>query len=238
VTSTAGAAEANGFRVTVEMTSLLGCAGEDFASILTSLGYRVRRTPKPVEVTIAAVEGAEAQAIEAALAAPDETAEREVPVEETPLTGEGEPVAETAAPTEEATATDAVPTEAAATETVAAEAAPEEEATPAEPQFDEVWFPAGRRPDNRRHHRQHRAGEQGQERQGNGQPRPRVERQEAGGEGRQGSRPNGKGKPRRFDNDGGKGKSLERPARERRQPAFDPDSPFAALAALRDRKPD
>ncbi len=40
-----GAAEGNGFRVTVEMTSLLGCAGEDFASILTSLGYRVRRTP-------------------------------------------------------------------------------------------------------------------------------------------------------------------------------------------------
>ena len=48
----AGAAEGNGFRVTVEMTSLLGTAGEDFASILTSLGYRVRRTPKvaaPVE---------------------------------------------------------------------------------------------------------------------------------------------------------------------------------------------
>lgn len=28
------------------MTSLLGTAGEDFASILNSLGYRVRRTPK------------------------------------------------------------------------------------------------------------------------------------------------------------------------------------------------
>src|SRR5690606_31739456 len=52
----AGAAEGNGFRVTVEMTSLLGTAGEDFASILTSLGYRVRRTPKvaaPVETAIA-----------------------------------------------------------------------------------------------------------------------------------------------------------------------------------------
>src|SRR6185312_6796028 len=34
----AGAADGNGFRVTVEMTSLLGCSGEDFASILTSLG--------------------------------------------------------------------------------------------------------------------------------------------------------------------------------------------------------
>src|SRR5690606_8142868 len=41
----AGAAEGNGFRVTVEMTSLLGCSGEDFNSILASLGYRLRRTP-------------------------------------------------------------------------------------------------------------------------------------------------------------------------------------------------
>ena len=42
----AGAAEGNGFRVTVEMTSLLGCAGDDFASILTSLGYRVAPHPE------------------------------------------------------------------------------------------------------------------------------------------------------------------------------------------------
>ncbi|WP_350335443.1 helicase-related protein [Coralliovum pocilloporae] len=32
-----------GFTVTVAMTSLLGCAGEDFSSILKSLGYRVER---------------------------------------------------------------------------------------------------------------------------------------------------------------------------------------------------
>ncbi len=44
-----GAAEKNGFRVTVEMTSLLGCAGEDFSSILKSLGYRVKKTP--IEIT-------------------------------------------------------------------------------------------------------------------------------------------------------------------------------------------
>jgi ATP-dependent RNA helicase SUPV3L1/SUV3 len=44
-----GAAEGNGFRVTVEMTSLLGCSGEDFSSILSSLGYRMRRVPKPAE---------------------------------------------------------------------------------------------------------------------------------------------------------------------------------------------
>ncbi len=35
----AGAADGDGFVVTVAMTSLAGCAGEDFASILRSLGY-------------------------------------------------------------------------------------------------------------------------------------------------------------------------------------------------------
>src|SRR5690606_9044006 len=63
-----GAAEANGFRVTVEMTSLLGCAGEDFASVLKSLGYRLRRTPKvatqPASAETAASETAEQPAAE------------------------------------------------------------------------------------------------------------------------------------------------------------------------------
>nr|WP_255720381.1 helicase-related protein [Acuticoccus kalidii] len=35
--------QGGGFLVTVTMTSLLGCSGEDFSSILTSLGYRVDR---------------------------------------------------------------------------------------------------------------------------------------------------------------------------------------------------
>jgi ATP-dependent RNA helicase SUPV3L1/SUV3 len=30
-----------GFTVTVAMTSLLGCAGEDFSAVLKSLGYRL-----------------------------------------------------------------------------------------------------------------------------------------------------------------------------------------------------
>ena len=61
----AGAAEGNGFRVTVEMTSLLGCSGEDFASILSSLGYRVRRVPKPAAPAVAAVEPAPQPSAEA-----------------------------------------------------------------------------------------------------------------------------------------------------------------------------
>ncbi|MFG1282706.1 helicase-related protein [Xanthobacter autotrophicus] len=43
----AGAVDGRGFTVTVGMTSLAGCSGEDFASILKSLGYRMERRPPP-----------------------------------------------------------------------------------------------------------------------------------------------------------------------------------------------
>ena len=42
-----GAADADGFVATTSMTSLVGCSGEDFASILKSLGYAMERRPGP-----------------------------------------------------------------------------------------------------------------------------------------------------------------------------------------------
>jgi ATP-dependent RNA helicase SUPV3L1/SUV3 len=45
----AGAIDGFGFTVTVGMTSLAGCSGEDFASVLRSLGYRAEKRPKPAE---------------------------------------------------------------------------------------------------------------------------------------------------------------------------------------------
>ncbi len=44
-----GAIGGFGFTVTVGMTSLAGCSGEDFASVLRSLGFRMEKRPKPVE---------------------------------------------------------------------------------------------------------------------------------------------------------------------------------------------
>ena len=44
-----GAIAGGGFTVVNTMTSLTGAAGEDFASILRSLGYRMERRPKPAE---------------------------------------------------------------------------------------------------------------------------------------------------------------------------------------------
>jgi ATP-dependent RNA helicase SUPV3L1/SUV3 len=46
-----GAHPAGGFMATVRMTSLVGCSGEDFASILRGLGYRMDRRPVPVRPT-------------------------------------------------------------------------------------------------------------------------------------------------------------------------------------------
>ncbi|WP_395666618.1 helicase-related protein [Methylocella sp.] len=48
----AGAADGDGFVVTVAMTSLAGCSGESFASILRSLGYVVDRRKGPA-ITVA-----------------------------------------------------------------------------------------------------------------------------------------------------------------------------------------
>jgi ATP-dependent RNA helicase SUPV3L1/SUV3 len=46
-----GAIDGSGFVVTGAMTSLTGSSGDDFASILRSLGYRMERRPKPAEPT-------------------------------------------------------------------------------------------------------------------------------------------------------------------------------------------
>jgi ATP-dependent RNA helicase SUPV3L1/SUV3 len=47
----AGAFDGRGFVVTQAMTSLAGTAGEDFASILSALGYRMERCPVPPPAT-------------------------------------------------------------------------------------------------------------------------------------------------------------------------------------------
>jgi ATP-dependent RNA helicase SUPV3L1/SUV3 len=210
-----GAAEANGFRVTVEMTSLLGCAGEDFASILKSLGYRLRRTPKaPVEAAPAEAPAAETSPAEVAQteAAPPEpiadTAVAEAALEGASVEVVTEAVAE--APGPEVTA-DAEPVPAAAEAQAAASA---------EPEFDEVWFPAGRRPERTRPERG--------KRDSNRPPRPEGQQRFKGKGGKPGQP--GKGGPREDK------RGNERPHPERREKPIDPDSPFAALAALKTRK--
>jgi ATP-dependent RNA helicase SUPV3L1/SUV3 len=197
----AGAAEGNGFRVTVEMTSLLGCSGEDFASILTSLGYRLRKTPKAPAPVVPAEASQETEALEASLEAASASLE---PMAE----GTAGEVAEVVPPAAEGAVPDAAPADAA----------------PAEPEFDEVWFPGGRRHNDNNHR-----GRQNARREGDaeGQQGRRNDRPRHNGKGRDEER---RGRPDKADRPE---RNDRRPPREERKVAFDPDSPFAALAALR-----
>ncbi|MDB5643729.1 MAG: Helicase, partial [Hyphomicrobiales bacterium] len=173
----AGSADGDGFVVTVAMTSLAGCSGEAFASILRSLGYMSDKRPgpaitvpllaaaareplKPTEAvaTEAVAEPAAAEAAAPAAepliseaaseAAPVENAE---PVAEAPAPVEAAPVAEPAAeaPQPEAEAPEpATETSAVFDEAPVAEATAAEAAASVEPELIEVWRP----------HRQHQHG--------------------------------------------------------------------------------
>ncbi|WP_342708922.1 helicase-related protein [Bradyrhizobium sp. B124] len=79
----AGAFDGRGFVVTQAMTSLTGSAGEDFASILRALGYRMDRRPPlpPKAVEVAPVETAETVAAEAPPAEATSDAAADAPVD-------------------------------------------------------------------------------------------------------------------------------------------------------------
>lgn len=239
----AGAIDGPGFTVTVDMTSLLGCAGEDFSEVLKSLGYRMERKPveKPTEPEPApeAIPDAE-PAAESVQAEPENTQ----PAEQT-AEGESAPIKETQ--TEPPAEADTPPTEAQPIADVAPEQAvpdladpiqqiseptipdqattvsaePKPAATPTveeEDSFIEVWRPkprfhndrAGGRRDNKRNQNQ-RSGNNKSEKQGKGK------------------RPSGK----RDHDRNAKNKSAQGHRPPRPEKKIDPDSPFAALAALK-----
>jgi ATP-dependent RNA helicase SUPV3L1/SUV3 len=88
----AGAFDGRGFVVTQAMTSLTGSAGEDFASILRALGYRMDRRPplppKPVVVEVVTAEASPAEAAPEVLsldALSSETLSSETPSEAAPV---------------------------------------------------------------------------------------------------------------------------------------------------------
>ncbi|MEN3380447.1 MAG: ATP-dependent helicase, partial [Hyphomicrobiales bacterium] len=144
-----GAVEGGGFTVTVNMTSLTGSSGEDFASVLRSLGYRMEKKVKPAEpapvVEAPPVAAEAAGEITAAEAIGETTAPVETSSEAEPAAANDvieTPVAAGVAPV----VPESEPVEAAAAEPPA-EAKAEEK--PAEPEMIEVWRP-GRPPEERR----------------------------------------------------------------------------------------
>ncbi|MGO4707046.1 helicase-related protein [Microvirga sp. 2MCAF38] len=249
----AGAADGETFVPTVAMTSLVGCAGEDFATILKSLGYAMERRAGPA-ITVPLVE-APREIVAAAPVAAEVEGEAAVSTDAPAETPEVAPAPE--APVVEAVAvSEASVPEAAPAADVAAEAE-----APAEPVLIEVW---------RQHRRHHESGharqgrgrqdrgqqqERGQNERGERRPRhghgERSQGERPAGERPRGERPQGERRhDRRPDQrrDGGEGgRPQNRPPRgpnrqdDHRAPRFeprrekqpDPDSPFAKLMALK-----
>jgi len=178
-----GAVEGGGFTVTVNMTSLTGSSGEDFASILRSLGYRMDKRIKPAEPAAAAAEAAAAEP-----AAPTEAAAEGTPGETivpAPVDAAEAGIAPEPAPEVSAAPADVpvvpevgeTPVEAGVAPVVPEQPAVEAaaaEAKPAEPEMIEVWRP-GRPPEERRQRPQGERREPRRERR----PRPQAAAQPA-----------------------------------------------------------
>lgn len=140
----AGAFEGRGFVVTQAMTSLTGSAGEDFASVLRALGYRMeKRPPLPPKPMVVETIAAEAPPAEGSAETPPETAVEavvglpadapETPASDAAIEGAAEPVTVEDAPgmeqqDEPAHAVEAVPETPVAPEDAPRIAPPAEEA--------------------------------------------------------------------------------------------------------------
>ncbi|MDP2357708.1 MAG: helicase-related protein [Beijerinckiaceae bacterium] len=131
----AGAADGDGFVVTVAMTSLVGCSGEAFASILKSLGYGSEKRKGPA-ITVPLVAAAATTPIIASPAADTKAESADEATTDSSASEEttSEVTAEPQAAAEAAPAAE-TPTEAAVeSESQAEAAAPEVEAPLAEPE--------------------------------------------------------------------------------------------------------
>jgi ATP-dependent RNA helicase SUPV3L1/SUV3 len=115
----AGAFDGRSFVVTQAMTSLTGSAGEDFASVLRALGYRMEKRPPlppaPPPVEAAPAEAAAVEAVAAEAGAETALAETETPVEASAVAADAE-VAEPAAAVEISEPADVTPEVAQAVE--------------------------------------------------------------------------------------------------------------------------
>jgi ATP-dependent RNA helicase SUPV3L1/SUV3 len=121
-----GAVVGGGFTVVNGMTSLTGASGEDFASILRSLGYRMDRRPKPPEPPPAPLPATEAAPAEEAV---PEAAAAETLVE-TIGSGDGEPAPDVAAAAQAPVEVVAEIADAAPPEAVASASEPRPAVTP------------------------------------------------------------------------------------------------------------
>jgi ATP-dependent RNA helicase SUPV3L1/SUV3 len=240
-----GAFDGRGFVVTGAMTSLTGASGEDFASILRSLGYRMDSKPKPVvkaeeakpeETKLEEVKPADAETLPADIARettsePAAASTDAAPVSSISLLPETDfvPSQPEAASEPSVSAADVVPEpdvapiEAApvlATDGMAA-APTEAEKKPEEPAFIEVWRPAGH--SERRPNRPRRPQRPAQAATPAGEAAPADATAAPPSEGA--ARHERKGGPNRQQRTERQSKGFERPGQPTPHPASKPNQP-------------
>jgi ATP-dependent RNA helicase SUPV3L1/SUV3 len=259
----AGTADGEGFVPTVGMTSLVGCAGEDFASILKSLGYVAERRPGPaITVPLASAPAEIAPAPAPAPEAGEPEDQAAAPAGETPPAEAAEPApAEPASAETPAQAPAAEPAAEAPVSEPAAEAPVSEpaasveqealhenaaEASPAEVEQaapDEAAEPA--EPVLIEVWRQGRRHEGGHARHGRGRPERGERRQDNRGRHERGERQHGDRPPRherRAEGQGEGGRPQNRPPRgprpDQRHDRRDGGGPDRRREDRREKQPD
>ncbi len=214
-----GSVEGGGFTVVPDMMSLVGCSGDEFSSILKSLGFSAQKRKAP-EKPGQAAPPADAPADAASEAAPADPAPETAATDAAGQAGPAGTVSEAAAQSVPADALAAEPATGTATATVDASetgkpdgAEAETPATPvpepAEPEMIEVWWPRDTGPF--RQQRQQQAN------------RPRGAKTNAGKPARN--------RPKKGA--GGKKSSGPPGPPHRKEKPVDPNSPFAVLGQLK-----
>ena len=129
-----GAIDGFGFTVSVGMTSLAGCSGEDFASVLRSLGYRLEKRHKPPAVAASPAEpamaGLQASDEELATVVASQASERAEEAQAIPVLDQAALSATPDPATPESAASERAASEPAASEPAASEPAASEATEP------------------------------------------------------------------------------------------------------------
>lgn len=213
-----GSVDGGGFTVVPDMMSLVGCSGDEFSSILKSLGFSAQKRKAPQPPAPEEAPAPEETAAPAEPAAPEEPIATEEPiagaVAETPVEPAAEaasepPLADTPA---QAEAVVAEPAETGDADTDAGEPALAAPAIPAEPEMIDVWWPRDTGPFRQQKQRS-----------------PNRPKDAKGAKGNA-------GKPDRNRHKKGSGdkKPADRhKAPPRKEKPIDPNSPFAVLGQLK-----
>ena len=216
-----GSVDGGGFTVVPDMMSLVGCSGDEFSSILKSLGFSAQKRKAPQPPAPEELPASEEPAAPAEPAAPEAPIASEAPIAGAAAETPAEPVAEESpAPplTETPAQADALvakPAETGSADPVAIDAgepAPAEAAIPAEPEMIDVWWPRDTGPFRQQKQRSPNRSKDAKGAKGNA------------------------GKPDRNRHKKGAGdkKPADRhKAPPRKEKPIDPNSPFAILGQLK-----